>query len=277
MHELKHVILQAGKLYYSKKFVIVVYIQFGFIDELCVVDTVVLKDREALFVDKFQAIKSIFDTQCRWLGLYPALKHNLPDATIIIDCSKAKEELRLDIGRNTKDKIKKAERSIISGQFVVSSSWLGSHADLFYSLYTTTADMKWFGAVTLEMRNNLIQDALVADYGRLFIIKKADGSLVSGVLCVQVDDTLVYLYWANDRSVGNIWLSHYLHRYIIQFAQEAGLRMYDMLGASRLGSQNDRLEKVTQFKLWFGWKKVEYGGSWDLILNRVLYKLYALL
>lgn len=104
------------------------------------------------------------------LWLKPSKKHNLPDATIVVDTSKPLDQLRADIWRNTKDKIKKAEKVVTSSEFWVLSSTSQEDYEKFYELYAKTADSKGFGAVTKKMRNKLTTDAINTWYGKLFII-----------------------------------------------------------------------------------------------------------
>lgn len=95
-----------------------------------------------------------------------------------------------------------------------------------------------------------LKDYLVScEYGKLFLIKDKDNNLISGALCLRDDNRLIYLYGANDRRYGNAGLSQYLHSYIMQYTHENGIKSYDFLGVSRIGTSGDRLEKITQFKM----------------------------
>jgi lipid II:glycine glycyltransferase (peptidoglycan interpeptide bridge formation enzyme) len=112
-------------------------------------------------------------------------------------------------------------------------------------------------------------------FSRLFIITDASWIVVSAAFCILEENVLTYLYGANDRRYGNAWVSQYLHRHIIQYAQDNAIPYYDLLWASGLGSKNDRLEQVTQFKLGFGWEKLEYAWSRDLVVNPIAYRMYS--
>jgi lipid II:glycine glycyltransferase (peptidoglycan interpeptide bridge formation enzyme) len=272
---LKKEILKRANVFYAWRLYIPVYIQLWCIDILHETKVNELKLHEQDCIDEFQIIKNISNNQKEELGLKQSKKHNLPDSTIVINLNKTKEDLRADISKNTKEKIKKAEKLIISSKFLVLSSTIEANYDDFYDLYKKTGDNKWFGVVTPSMRERLKRDAIARWYSKLFIIRNEAWNLVSGAFCIQDGDVLIYLYGANDRSVGNLGISQYLHRYIIQHAKEIWLKWYDFLGASWLGLENDWLAKVTQFKMWFGGEKLEYAGSRDLVLNKLAYWVYT--
>lgn len=270
----KKVILEGARKHYWNKLFVPIYIQLGFVDQLYVQESSKLKTDTGALLDEFIELKSTFYFQCLNLGLVSAKKHNMPDATIVIDLHKTKEELWADISKNTKEKIKKAEKGIVSHKLHIAQADKISDYELFYELYTQTAWSKGFGAVTEQMREDLVQDSVKWGYWKLFMVKSDEWELISWAFCIQNEDNLIYLYGANDRRFGNIGLSQFLHRTIIQYAKEADLHRYDFLGASWFGKENDWLAQVTQFKMGFGWMKIEYGWNWDFVLNKWLYKLY---
>ena len=114
-----------------------------------------------------------------------------------------------------------------------------------------------------------------SDQGKLFLITDQESKLISGALCLHDRENLIYLYGANDRRYGNAGISQYLHAYIIEYAHQNKIAHYDLLGASRVGTNGDWLEKITQFKSGFGGDKVEYAWSWDLPFNKFAYWIYT--
>lgn len=274
IQQCKESLLQWAKNYYQGKKYIALYIQCWFTTVLIKNKVVHLKTNEQACITEYEKTKKTSDNQMISRGLRKSKKHNLPDSTIIIDLTRSSDELWNELGRNTKDKIKKTEKLIQKGELSFRCSYEVSDYDLFFDLYCKTAGNKWFGAITSWMRERLKKSALDEWFSRLFVITDNSWNVVSAAFCLLEDNILTYLYGANDRKYGNAWVSQYLHRYIIQYALKADLKCYDLLGASWLWVQNDRLEKVTQFKMWFWGQKIEYSWSWDLVINKILYWLY---
>lgn len=277
MQSFKKLLLAEAKNYYHGKKYLSLYIQYWFTNVLVKNNVSQLKMNEQVCIDEYEKIKKISDNQKLSRGLKQSKKHNLPDSTIIIDLSKSKELLRSEVWKNTREKIKKAEKLIQKWELFFEHSVHSSDYDLFYNLYCKTAWNKWFGAITLWMRERLKKSALEEDFGRLFIIKNSSWELISAAFCIIENNVLTYLYGANNRSYGNVWVSQFLHRSIIQYANNNSIHYYDLLWVSGLGSKHDRLEQVTQFKLGFGGEKLEYGGSRDLVCNNFAYWIYSFL
>lgn len=274
---MKQVVLSGAKKYYKDvRFFISLYIQFGFTSILAYYDIISYKTN-ALRQD--QEIISAIQAQTdilTWYGLSSSLKRNLPDATVVIPTNSEIQVLWEGVSKNTKEKIKKAERELHNETIACRLTTDVSDYDLFYQLYAYTGKNKGFGAVWRAQWGKLTTHALRHWYGKLFVVKSWD-RLVSGAFCIQDKDTLIYLYGGNDRNVGNKGYSQLLHWHIIQYACEKGLKWYDMLGASRAWSHQDWLAQVTQFKMWFWGYKIEYLGSFDLMLHRTATWLYRLM
>lgn len=90
------------------------------------------------------------------------------------------------------------------------------------------------------------------DAGQLFLAKKG-ATIVSGSLCLWIDDQLIYLYGATDRSFGPIGAHYWLTVQLLQRAQDAGKTSFDLLGIAPPGAGEDHpLAGVTRFKQSFG-------------------------
>jgi lipid II:glycine glycyltransferase (peptidoglycan interpeptide bridge formation enzyme) len=267
------VLQEAKKYYYGKKF-IPIYTQLGCTDVLLQYPLYSYKQDSESITEEFRKVYSHFISQNVPKSLVLSNKHNLPDATIVVNCTADLDQLRNNISRNTKDKIKKAKKMIDSGELKIYLAATPEDYQLFYTLYSQTAENKWFGAVTGMMWKSLQEFLALSDYGKLFLISDQENNPISGALCLQDGEHLIYLYGANDRRYGNAGISQFLHSYIIEYAHEHAIKRYDFLGASRIGISWDWLEKITQFKSGFGGEKVEHAGSWDLPFSKLVYWLY---
>ena len=248
LEDFQKALLQEAKDYYHGKRFIPVYTQLGCTDVLLQYSVQGYKQDPENITQEFMEAYSHFILQNIPKSLVPSTKHNLPDATVVIDTTADLDQLNANISRNTKDKIKKAKKMIEAGTLNIKLATFSEDYNLFYKLYSQTAENKGFGAVTRKMWKSLETFLLSSDHGRLFLISDEENKVISGALCMQDGEHLIYLYGANDRRFGNAGISQYLHAHIIEYAHEHMIKRYDFLGASRIGINGDWLEKITQFK-----------------------------
>jgi len=109
-------------------------------------------------------------------------------------------------------------------------------------------------------------------------LAKKGNTIVSGSLCLCIDNQLIYLYGATDRSFGHFGAHYRLTLEILQRAKEQTYSSFDLLGIAPPGSGQDHpLAGVTRFKQSFGGETVVYAGSYDLALNKLLYSTFKTL
>ncbi|HMY80296.1 MAG TPA: peptidoglycan bridge formation glycyltransferase FemA/FemB family protein [Candidatus Absconditabacterales bacterium] len=253
-----------ARIYYGSISYIPLYLQRGCSHVIISYPIPFYKANPIEYQQSFYKTYEIISQQLLSYGLTPSIKYNLPESTIVIDLGQSINNLLHECGKNTKEKIKKAEIVISKNHLIFRKSNNQEDFESFYKTYTQTASTKGFGAITPNMWQNIIKKAITHNnIFHLYGIYDQAGYCISGALCISNNLGLIYLYGANDRRFGNSGLSQRLHRKIIQSAQEAGFRYYDLLGASRIGAHNDWLAHVTQFKLGFGGTKYEFVGSFD--------------
>ncbi len=90
-------------------------------------------------------------------------------------------------------------------------------------------------------------------------------------------DTLYYPYGASSTEYRNVMASNLMMWEAIKFGKKLGLKKFDMWGS--LGPNPDPKDPWYGFhrlKLGYNPQLVEFIGSYDLIINPTLYKLYAI-
>ena len=100
--------------------------------------------------------------------------------------------------------------------------------------------------------------------------------LVAWILFV-LEDTLYYPYGASSNLYRETMASNLMMWEAIRFGKRLGLKKFDMWGA--LGpnpNKNDPWYGFHRFKEGYGGKLVEFVGSYDLIINPLLYQLYKI-
>lgn len=247
-----------------------ILIQFWFVDIIKSDYTSNIKKYTPQEILDFE--QSIYDNSKALLSKWwkQSIKQNLPEADIIIDTTKDIDLIRADISSNTKNHINKATKKGIVFNTVQGDDDLQAFQDLYHHTWSN----KWFWVISDKLIGDLCSYLRQTEQWDIFIVRYED-RVVWWALCLYEDNQIVYLYWGNDTSIGNIWASQFLHWNIIRHAQSNWFNSYDMLGASRIGKK-DWLSSVTQFKSWFGWTKYEYLWSFDIVLSPLLYKIYKL-
>jgi lipid II:glycine glycyltransferase (peptidoglycan interpeptide bridge formation enzyme) len=117
------------------------------------------------------------------------------------------------------------------------------------------------------------EDKLTA---HLFVARYQEKTLTSWVL-FHFKDTLYYPYGASSSENREVMSSNLVMWEAIRYGKKMGLKKFDMWGA--LGPAPDTKDPwfgFHNFKEKYGPEHVEYIGSYDLIINPVLYFVYKL-
>jgi lipid II:glycine glycyltransferase (peptidoglycan interpeptide bridge formation enzyme) len=80
------------------------------------------------------------------------------------------------------------------------------------------------------------------------------------------------LYWATAREFGNVWWHVFLQHHIMQRWLQHGYGFFDHWWVAPLWYTH-YLSWVSRFKERFGWTRVEYVWNFDVVRNRLLYKV----
>lgn len=104
-----------------------------------------------------------------------------------------------------------------------------------------------------------------------------EGKRLNAWILFIFNDTLYYPYGASSSEHRNVMASNLVMWEAIKFGKEKGLKLFDMWGA--LGPHPDPKDSwigFHTFKQGYGAELVEFVGSFDLIINPWLYKVYML-
>lgn len=110
----------------------------------------------------------------------------------------------------------------------------------------------------------------------LFLAKYKNEVLVAWILFI-FKDTLYYPYGASSSKFRETMASNLMMWEAIKFGKKLGLKKFDMWGS--LGpepSVKDPWYGFHRFKEGYGPKLVEFVGSYDLVINKPIYKLYKI-
>jgi len=220
------------------------------------------------------------------LGLQPAAHPLFTKYTFLLDLTKSEEELLKVMHPKTRYNIKVALKHGVKIVQDDSSEAFETYLRLteettrrqgFYAHTQKYHRLMWetLRNEKIKMKNEKLDtDRLTA---HLFLAKYKDQTLAAWILFVY-KDTLYYPYGASSSLHRETMASNLMMWETIKFGKKLGLKKFDMWGA--LGSnpdKNDPWYGFHRFKQGYGPKHIEFVGSYDLIMNPLLYKIYKIL
>ncbi len=201
------------------------------------------------------------------LGLVPSKKSLFTKYNFIVDLSKSNEELLAGFSQKTRYNIGLAQRKGVE----VYESQTDTDFEIYLKLYfETTKRQKYFGHTPEYHRRawKVLKDAGLA---RVLIAKYQGKPLVAWML-FNFGETLYYPYGGSSTEHRDVMASNLVCFEAIALGKRLGLKHFDMWGA--LGPDADPKDPwygFHKFKLGYGSKLVEYVGTYDLIVNAVVY------
>jgi len=214
------------------------------------------------------------------LGLVPAAHPLFTKYTFVLDLTKSEEDLLKEMHPKTRYNIKVALKHGVK--------IIQDHSDLAFENYLKlteeTTKRQRFYAHTKKY-HKLMWETLKSQKidtekltAHLFLAKYNEEVLASWILFVY-KDTLYYPYGASSTLHREAMASNLMMWEAIKFGKKLGLKKFDMWGAlnSSNPDKNDPWYGFHRFKEGYGPKHVEFLGSFDLVINPILYGTYKLI
>ncbi len=199
-------------------------------------------------------------------------KHPLfPSWTQILDISKSEDELLKNMHPKTRYNIRLAQKK---GVKVIEMS-TDEGFKIFSKLYFETCRrQKYFGhhyqyhKIVWDNLKNHIAHILIAFYKT---------TPLAAYELFYFKNTLYYPYGGTSVYYRNLMASNLLMWEAIRFGKKLGAKEFDMWGSLPPNyDKNHPWAGFTRFKEGYGGKFIQMIGSYDLILNEFLYRLYNL-
>ena len=207
---------------------------------------------------------------CKYYKFKVAFRENMPNSNIIIDLSKPDDKLLMEMNASARQRIKKAFGKNIEFGMAPPDQYRS-----FYDKWLETSGSKWFNIIPYEQFETLLRYITQNNRGNLFV-STIGGEIVSGNVCLYDEQTIIYLYGFSDRKFWNIGSHHYLKYKMFSRARDNGFLYCDLMWGAPTGFPKHPLTSVSEFKESLGWIKIEQYGSYDLVLNPVLYGLFKI-
>jgi len=226
---------------------------------------------------------SILNSQLSTLNLIPAAHPLFTKYTFVLDLTKSEDELLKVMHPKTRYNIKVAQKHGVKIIEDNSDKAFKEYLKLtnettkrqkFYAHTRRYHELMWQTLKIVNHKSSIINpDRLTA---HLLLARYKKETLVAWIL-FTFKDALYYPYGASSDQHRETMASNLIMWEAIKFGKKLGLKKFDMWGA--LGPNPDEKDPwygFHKFKQGYGGKLVEFIGSYDLIINPILYQLYKL-
>ena len=212
------------------------------------------------------------------LGLTPAAHPLFTKYTFVLDLTKSEEELLKAMHPKARYNIRVAGKHEVE---IIEDNSEKAFEEYWRLMQQTTSRQNFYAHTkeyhkiqwqtfkkTKENKNGLQSHLLLAKY---------QGKVLTAWVLFVFKDTLYYPYGASSSENREVMPSNLIMWEAILFGKKLGLKMFDMWGA--LGPDPDPKDPwygFHNFKEKYGPGHIEFIGSYDLVINPVLYQGYKL-
>lgn len=203
-------------------------------------------------------------------GLVKASRPLFTKYTFYLDLRKSEEELLAQMKEKTRYNVNLAQRKGV----VVQEENSPEAFESYLSLLQETAKRDKFFSHNEQYHRTMWEVLHQEGLARLLIARFNGQPLVAWVLFVW-KNFLYYSYGASSSQNREVMASNLMYFEACKFGKKLGLTTFDLWGA--LGpnpSPKDPFYGFHRFKEGYGGKLVEFVGSYDLVLNEPMYKIF---
>lgn len=212
--------------------------------------------------------------------IQPSARPLFTKYTFILDLTKSEEELLKAMHPKTRYNIKVAEKHGVkivednSDQAFETYLRLTNETTKRQGFYAHTENYHRLMWETLKAKDQKLKTSYLTAH--LFLAKYNDQTLTAWIVFVY-NNTLYYPYGASSSEYRETMASNLIMWEVIKFGKKLGLKRFDMWGA--LGpnpNPKDSWFGFHRFKQGYGPELVEFVGSYDLVINPILYEVYKI-
>ena len=241
------------------------------------------KENNCIFIQLEPNVRSMVNGKSSIVNnnLLPASHPLFTKYTFVLDLTKSEDELLKCMHPKTRYNIKVAQKHGVKVVEDNSDKAFKTYLKLtnettkrqkFYAHTRRYHELMWETLKIVNHKSSIINpDRLTA---HLLLAKYKKATLVAWILFI-FKDTLYYPYGASSDQHRETMASNLIMWEAIKFGKKLGLKKFDVWGA--LGPNPDEKDPwygFHKFKQGYGGELVEFIGSYDLVINPILYKLY---
>lgn len=236
------------------------------------------KQEKCIFIQLEPNIRRSEVKELRSKNLVPAAHPLFTKYNFVLDITAAEEELLKNMHSKARYNIRVAQKHDVE---VAEDNSDEAFAEYLKLTKQTTERQKFFahtGDYHRKMWDTLqARDAKKSDLTAHLLTAKYKNKILTAWILFVFKDTLYYPYGASSSENREVMASNLMMWEAIRFGQKLGLTKFDMWGA--LGpnpDKNDPWYGFHSFKEKYAPEHVEYIGSYDLVINPVLYQAYKI-
>jgi lipid II:glycine glycyltransferase (peptidoglycan interpeptide bridge formation enzyme) len=242
---------------------------------------VIGKKENCIFIQLEPNIEKKDNKKYKLKNLFPSSRPLFTKYTFILDLTQTEEELLKNMHSKTRYNTKLAEKK---GVEIIEDNSDKAFEEYLRLTKETTKRQNFYAhsekyhrlmwetlrpnANEEPDKNKLTAHLLTAIYN--------EETLVAWVVFV-LDDTLYYPYGASSSKHREVMASNLMMWETIKFGKKLGLKKFDMWGALGINPDSkDSWYGFHKFKEGYGARHVEFIGSFDLIINPFMYRIYII-
>ena len=194
-----------------------------------------------------------------------------PERTIMLDITKARDELLHAMDSETRYAIRTAEKRGVTIKTFTSCEEKEKYFETFWQMFVRTMARSELISHPRDYFEELFtfDDEPRAD----LYIAEVDGRPISSGIFLKYRQEYVYLYAASEKGFGRYNAPSLILFHAIEEAKKEGLATLDLWGISYA---KKKWAGITKFKKGFGGEEILYVGAWDLPVRPLWYKVYGL-
>lgn len=185
-------------------------------------------------------------------------------STFLIDLTKSEEELLAAMHSKTRYNIRVAQKHGVG----VAEDNSKEAFETYLNLMHETTKRQGFYAHTEKYHRLMWENLHSAGIAKL-LAARYKGEIITAWILFVWKDTLYYPYGASTDKNKNVMANYAMMWEAIKLGRKLGLKAFDLWG-------REEGKGFTKFKEGFAPQVVEFLGTWDLVINPVLYTLYRI-
>ena len=241
------------------------------------------KEKKCIFIQLEPNVERLKIKDLRFKNLAPAAHPLFTKYNFVLDLTKSEEEILAGMHQKARYNIKVAQKNEVE---VIEDNSEKAFEEYLRLTRETTERQKFYAHS--EAYHRLMWDTLRVQRSKLkvqsldkdkltahLLTAKYKGKVLTAWILFVFKDTLYYPYGASSSENREVMSSNLVMWEAIRFGKKLGLRKFDMWGA--MGPNPDKKDPwygFHSFKEKYGAEHAEYVGSYDLVINPVLYQAY---
>ncbi|NTU47137.1 peptidoglycan bridge formation glycyltransferase FemA/FemB family protein [Candidatus Roizmanbacteria bacterium] len=199
-------------------------------------------------------------------------KHPLfPEWTMLLDISKSEEQLLAEMKNKTRYNIRLAQKKGVTVEEESNEKGFETFSKLYFE---TTRRQKYFGHT--PSYHKTIWETLKGSLSHILVARHENDALAAYEL-FYFNDILYYPYGGTSEIKRNLMGANAIMWESIRLGKKLGAKQFEMWGALSPGyDMKHPWAGFTRFKEGYGAIFQQMCGSYDLVVNKPLYKLYSI-